>query len=101
MKAARIHSYGGVDAIVIDEIAKPNFGPDQVLVSVCAAGVNPVDWKIAEGYGKEWFGHTLPITLGEDMAGVVEAVGDEVFGYVNLARLGAFAEHVMATPTEI
>lgn len=75
-----------------------------------AAGVNPVDWKIREGFGKEWFGHKLPFTLGCDVAGIVEHTGaqvkrfrpgDAVYGYVNLRRCGGYAEFVIATEEEV
>jgi NADPH:quinone reductase-like Zn-dependent oxidoreductase len=61
----------------------------QVRLSVRAAGVNPVDWKIMQGYMSQRFPLDLPAGLGSDVAGVVDrvgegvtafAVGDEVFG---------------------
>lgn len=70
------------------ELAKPEPGPGQVLVKICASGVNPLDTKIRAGQA----GHAkqpLPAVLGLDMAGVVDTVGrgvtafqpgDEVFG---------------------
>jgi NADPH:quinone reductase-like Zn-dependent oxidoreductase len=67
-------------------------GPDTVLVRSRATSVNPVDWKIREGYLQPAYPHHLPIVPGWDVAGVVEQVGpavvtgvkegDEVWGYV-------------------
>jgi NADPH:quinone reductase-like Zn-dependent oxidoreductase len=67
-------------------------GPDTVLVRARATSVNPVDWKVREGYLQAAYPHHLPIITGWDVAGVVEQVGpavrtgvqvgDEVFGYV-------------------
>ena len=110
MKAVRIHDYGGPEVILYDEVPRPEPAADEVLVNVQAAGVNPVDWKIREGLGREWFGHRLPLTLGCDLAGVVESTGDSVkafkpgdavYGYVNLARCGAYAEYAIARESEI
>lgn len=92
MRAAVYDEFGGADRIEIREVDDPPVGPDTVLVRVRATSVNPVDWKIREGYLKGAYPHHLPIIPGWDAAGVVEAVGpavrtglrvgDEVFGYV-------------------
>ncbi len=110
MKAVRIHDYGGPEVILHEEVTRPEPAADEVLIHVQAAGVNPVDWKIREGFGKEWFGHQLPLILGCDLAGVVESIGNTVetfkpgvavYGYVNLARCGAYAEYAIARESEI
>jgi NADPH:quinone reductase-like Zn-dependent oxidoreductase len=110
MRAVRMHGYGNIDSLVYEEIAKPEHAADEVLIKVQAAGVNPVDWKIVEGFGEGWLGHPMPHTLGCDVAGVVEAVGsavttvkagDAVYGYTSLAREGAYAEYVIAKESEV
>jgi NADPH:quinone reductase-like Zn-dependent oxidoreductase len=110
MKAIRMHGYGDIDSLVYEDIAKPEPLADEVLIKVHATGVNPVDWKIVEGFGQGWLGHPMPHTLGCDVAGVVEAVGSEVknfqpgdavFGYTSLAREGTYAEYVTARESEI
>ena len=78
MKAIRTHEYGGPEVIIYEEVPRPEPAADEVLIHVQAAGVNPVDWKIREGFGKEWFGHQLPLTLGCDLAGIVESTGNKV-----------------------
>jgi NADPH:quinone reductase-like Zn-dependent oxidoreductase len=99
MKAARIHSYGHSDQIRLEEVPRPPIGPGDVLVRVRAAGVNPVDWKIREGYLKDSLALSFPFTLGQDFAGEVEECGpdvggfkrgDAVFGFAS----GAYAEYV-------
>ncbi len=75
MKAAQIDEYGGRNVVKIREILKPGIKPDQILIEIKAAGVNPVDWKIREGYMK--LGQ-LPATLGGDFSGTVIEVGKEV-----------------------
>lgn len=92
MRAASYDRFGGPEVITVGEVADPPVGPDTVLVRVRATSINPVDWKIREGYLRGAFPHHLPIIPGWDVAGVVEAigpasrtelqVGDEVWGYV-------------------
>ncbi len=110
MKAVRMQEYGGPDVLVYEDASRPEPAAGEVLVRVHAAGVNPVDWKIREGFGREWFGHRMPLVPGCDLAGVVESVGaevkgfkpgDAVYGYVNLKRCGAYAEFALATEGEV
>lgn len=104
MKAIRIHAYGGADNLHYDEVPRPDPQPGQVLVRVHAAGVNPIDWKIREGYLKQLFDYPLPLILGTDVAGVVEAVGagvttlqvgQDVYGVVDMTLSGAYAEYAL------
>src|SRR4029077_2640663 len=101
MRAARIHSYGDPTGVKITQAPRPEPGRGQVLVRVKAAGVNPLDWMVAEGKARSWLDHRLPLTLGWELAGTVEKVGadvtrlkpgDEVFGMINLSGDGADAE---------
>ena len=108
MRAAIYDEYGGAEVLSVREVDDPPVGPDTVLVRAKAASVNPVDWKIREGYLHGAFPHHLPIIPGWDLAGVVEAVGpavrtglrvgDEVFGYVRRddVAFGTTAELVPA-----
>jgi NADPH:quinone reductase-like Zn-dependent oxidoreductase len=85
----------------------PRPGPGEVLVRVAVAAINPVDVALAAGRLHDQFRYEYPVTLGRDFAGTVVAagsavtrfaVGDEVFGWVPIARpaihAGAFAEYV-------
>ncbi len=110
MKAVRMHSYGGSEVLVYEDVPQPQPAKDEVLIRVHAAGVNPVDWKIRNGYGKETFGHHLPHILGCDLAGVVESVGSEVkrlkagdavYGYTSFRREGTYAEFIVAKESEV
>lgn len=78
MQAAQINEYGGKDVIRIVETDTPEPKADQVLVAVKAAGMNPFDWKVREGYMKDFIPLELPATLGGDVAGVVAKVGSDV-----------------------
>ncbi|MGW2487156.1 NADP-dependent oxidoreductase [Streptomyces sp. NPDC001606] len=107
MKAISYSRYGGLDVLEYGEVRDPKVGPDQVLVKVRAAAVNPVDWKCREGYLDAALDAVFPVIPGWDVSGVVVqpgaavtefAVGDEVIGYVRedfLSR-GTFAEYVAA-----
>lgn len=109
MKAVRIHQYGTRDVLSIDDIPVPDIAPDEVLVRVVAASVNPVDWKIRAGYLAQIIPHPLPLTLGWDVSGVVEAVGDAVttwkvgdavYSRPDLKRNGTYAEYVAIRANE-
>lgn len=81
MKAAQIKNYGGTKIIEVNEDAsKPDPKENQVLVEVVAAGLNPIDYKIREGYLKDAI-KALPITLGTDFAGMVAEVGSAASDY--------------------
>ncbi|MGM7972756.1 NADP-dependent oxidoreductase, partial [Yersinia enterocolitica] len=77
-RALRLHTYGGPEALKVDQVSSPEPGPGEVLVSVKAAAVNGIDWKIREGHLRERFKLTLPATLGIEMAGVVIRTGHDV-----------------------
>jgi NADPH:quinone reductase-like Zn-dependent oxidoreductase len=107
-RAVLIRAYGGADAAQVAEIEKHEPEQDQVLVRVRAAGVNGIDWKVREGLVRSAFPLPLPIVLGAEMAGVVEAVGagvtrfrigDRVMGAVG--GLGAYAEFVTVSEASL
>ena len=106
MRAARIHAYGHSDQIQLEDVANPTPRADEVLVRVSAAGVNPVDWKIREGYFAGRGPTRFPITLGQDFVGTVIALGEavtdieaseDVYGFAT----GAYAELVIVSPQMI
>ena len=74
-RAARLSHFGDVDAITVERIDVPQPHDDEVLVRVAAASVNPVDFKIRQGKFPPVSQDDLPITLGRDLAGTIEAVG--------------------------
>ncbi|NEQ24565.1 MAG: NADP-dependent oxidoreductase [Microcoleus sp. SIO2G3] len=103
MKAVRIHSYGGAEVLTYEDAPQPNMTVDDVLVRVYAAAINGIDWKIRQGYFQQRLPHQLPLILGWDVSGVVEAVGanvtnfqvgDPVYGMADFVRDGAFAEYI-------
>ncbi|MFB2921332.1 NADP-dependent oxidoreductase [Aerosakkonema funiforme] len=110
MKAVRIHTYGGLDVLSYEDAPRPQIAEDEILVRVCAAGVNPVDWKIREGYLAGMLNHSLPLILGWDVSGkVVEVgaavsefkVGDAVYARPDINRDGAYAEFIAIKAAEV
>src|SRR5208337_3148760 len=110
MKAVRIHAYGDRSVLSFEDAPKPEIQPDEVLVRIIAASVNPVDWKIREGYLKSMIPYEFPLTLGWDFSGVIEAsgaevsnfrVGEAVFSRPDIARNGTYAEYVAVRAAEI
>ncbi len=103
MKAIAYTEFGDPEVMSVQELPDPLLGPDQVLVEVKAAGVNPVDYKVRAGYLQGLLPHHFPLIPGWDVAGVVRAVGigvqgwkagDEVLAYARKdhVRDGAYAE---------
>ncbi|MEQ8696887.1 MAG: NADP-dependent oxidoreductase, partial [Bauldia litoralis] len=101
MKAAFIREYGGPDRLEIGEYSDPIPEAGDVLVEIHAASINPIDWKMREGYLRSVFDFSLPHVLGRDLSGTVRAVGAEVtdfapgdlvWGMGNPFRDGSHAE---------
>ncbi|HRG98073.1 MAG TPA: NADP-dependent oxidoreductase [Polyangiaceae bacterium] len=110
MKAARIHSYGGPEVLVVDDVPDPACGPDDVLVEVHASSVNPIDCKIRAGSQRGAVRLSLPARLGMDVSGVVVevgsrvsgfAVGDEVWSSPHHKRQGTYAELIAIRADEV
>src|SRR3712207_1022338 len=105
MRAIAENEFGA--PVTLMSLPIPEIGADEVLIRVRAAGVNPFDWKVADGALKDEKEHRFPLILGFDAAGVVERVGagvtrlfegDEVYGYLSKPVMGegTYAEHVGA-----
>ncbi|GAA1783022.1 NADP-dependent oxidoreductase [Actinomadura chokoriensis] len=105
MRAIAVSEYGATPAPT--HLPRPEPGPGEILVKMIAAGLNPMDWKIADGLLKDSVDAAFPLVLGQDGAGVVEAVGDGVtrlrhgeqvygtFGAPERGR-GSYAEYAIA-----
>jgi NADPH:quinone reductase-like Zn-dependent oxidoreductase len=107
MKAVVVRQWGGSESAVIEDIEQPQPGPGEILVRVKAASINQVDWQIREGYLHEYV--SLPLTLGSDIAGDIEEIGEGVEGWevgtpvygMKGLRGGAFADYTTVFPHEI
>jgi NADPH:quinone reductase-like Zn-dependent oxidoreductase len=78
MRALVLKRYGRPDQVAFDDTPQPVPKPDEILVQVHAAGLNPIDNMIAKGAFKPILRLKLPATLGSDLAGVVVEVGSRV-----------------------
>ena len=101
-KAVKFDHYGGLDVLHIDELPFPVPGNGEVLVKVKAAGINPIETKIREGFLAVRWPATFPSGEGSDFAGIVDSVGlqvktfatgDEVIGFTN--NRASHAEYVL------
>jgi NADPH:quinone reductase-like Zn-dependent oxidoreductase len=110
MKAFRIHRYGGPEVLTLEDIPRPEPIGDELLVQVCAAAVNPVDWKFRAGKIVGYLDYVLPLTLGWDFSGVVAGVGSEqsefqvgdaVYGLKKIGSDGSYADFIIANASEI
>jgi NADPH:quinone reductase-like Zn-dependent oxidoreductase len=110
MKAIRIHSYGGLEALVYEDAPQPQPAQDEVLIRVHATTVNPFDCAVRSGYMTGYFNHTLPLILGTDVSGVIEEIGpgvtsfrpgDEVYTRAGVVRDGSYAEYVVAPAADV
>mgnify|MGYP001197155719 CR=1 FL=1 len=103
MKAIVINAYGGRDQLKEYEVPKPLPKDNEVLIKIHATSINPIDWKVREGYLKNRLPFHFPIILGWDAAGVVERVGakvtrfevgDRVFTRPATTERGTYAEYI-------
>ena len=101
-RAVQYARFGGPEVLETVEREDPEPGPGQVRIAVRAASVNPIDWKLRSGMFAGTDAPERPVVGGQDLAGVVEAlgdgvdafaVGDEVLGH---SRGGAYAEKALA-----
>jgi len=80
-RAVRFDQYGGIDVLNVVDVERPSPGPGQLLVRVKAAGINPGESKIREGFLHERWPATFPSGQGSDLAGVVEQTGGQTDGF--------------------
>ena len=110
MRAFAIASFGAPGNLI--EADMPHPGAHEARVRVLAASVNPVDWKTGKGYLKDYLEHRFPLILGQDMAGVVDAVGahvhdlkegEEVFGMHGQPFMGrgTHADYVIVSSASV
>lgn len=105
MKAVYYEQHGGPEVLQVGELPVPEPGPDQVLVKVAAAAVNPIDRRLRGGELQEYIQRTFPVVPGWDFSGRIERVGsnvsdwapgDEVIGlaFTWAIQHGTYAEYV-------
>src|ERR1700704_746328 len=105
MKAVMFDTFGDPEVLHLADVPVPDPGPGQVRIRVQASGVNPVDSSIRSGAMQAVFPTALPAIPGIDVAGVVDAigeqvtdvaVGDPVVGWADRPA-GSYAEYALAS----
>jgi len=105
MKAIRLNKFGGTENLSVDEIEKPTAGAGEVLIKTAAAGINFADTMLRQN--KYLFTPELPFTLGFEVAGTVEAVGENVQNVqvgqrvLAMMRGGGYAEYATANAVQV
>jgi NADPH:quinone reductase-like Zn-dependent oxidoreductase len=108
MKAARINAYNAIP--VVEDAPVPEIGPDDVLIQVAAASLNPLDTKIQQGAAHDFFPVKFAYTLGTDLAGTIIEVGENVMAWevgdrvvarTDPPRGGAFGEQALVPATHL
>lgn len=102
MEAIVYEEFGGPEVLRLVRTDDVHAGPGQIRVAVRAAGVNPVDYKIRNGWMEAAFPTPLPATPGSEFAGVVDETGEGVTGFsvgdevLGRSATGAYAAHALA-----
>lgn len=110
MKAIVINEYGGKENLTEEQIDRPEPEDNEVVIEIYSTSVNPIDWKLREGYLKDMLPYEFPIILGWDAAGVVKETGKDVHTFKKGDRVftrtannnrGTNAEYVKTTEKRI
>lgn len=111
MKAIQLEETDGIESLSYDDVRRPEPEQDEVLIRVCAAGVNPIDRLMCRGLLSHLLDSEVPWTPGWDVSGVIESVGENVTEFspgdavCGMSRLpdsgGAFAEYTTMTSDEV
>ena len=106
MQAMLLNTFTNPGIFELKDVDRPVPGPGQVLIRNMAAGINPIDWKTSAGRGPAALQGDLPLILGWECAGIIEAVGeqvkafrvnDHVLGFLNFPHPArCLAEYVIA-----
>lgn len=108
MKAVYIERYGNIDIVQTGELPQPVLTSDEVLIQVHAASINPLDLRVLQGEFKAILPVKFPFILGNDLAGVVVEVGNQVKDfkigdevYAKTDQSGAFAQYAVIKPASL
>ncbi|MEO0472056.1 MAG: NAD(P)-dependent alcohol dehydrogenase, partial [Bacteroidota bacterium] len=110
MEAILYHRYGSPEVLIYGTLSKPLPDPNQVLIRIHAAALNPIDLEVRSGKFRPMTGWRFPKIPSVDFAGVIEAVGkkvsgfqigDEVYGMNPSQKGGAVAQYIAIAPNQI
>ena len=93
MNAVVLHDYGDAGQLQYEKVPVPTPGADEIRIRVAAISLNPIDWKLRSGDLKAFMALELPVILGRDVAGTVEAVGADVSRYHKGDRVLGLVQH--------
>lgn len=109
MKAVFINRYGNADVMQYGDQPAPVAGPGELLLAMKAASINPIDYKVRDGKAKALLSYKMPLILGNDGSGIVEAAGpgvtrfqkgDAVMVRPDKSRIGTFAEYCVVRESD-
>ncbi len=110
MKAAQITKYSKNFKASVNDIAIPTIKDDEILVRVKSAAVNPLEMLIMSGSVRLIQDYSFPLTIGNEIAGVVDRVGrkvtqfkpaDNIYGRLPIKKIGGIAEYVAVKAGEV
>jgi NADPH:quinone reductase-like Zn-dependent oxidoreductase len=106
MKAIVVHQYGGPEVLKFEDYPDPSPGPDEVLLRVAAASVNPIDYKRRAGLTQDFYPIQFPGLIGVDVSGTVAKLGSDVQGFsvgdkVFAMAAGTYAELCVVKATAL
>jgi NADPH:quinone reductase-like Zn-dependent oxidoreductase len=101
MRAIVLPEYGPASALQLRTLPDPTPGPNEIVVRMAGASINPIDWKQRGGAYHQYMPLQLPAVLGRDASGTVAAVGSGVTAFAVGDRvlgrvMGGYAELVVA-----
>jgi NADPH:quinone reductase-like Zn-dependent oxidoreductase len=109
MRAIRIHRFGDPEVLELNDVPISQPGENELLVRIHGASVNPIDYKIRRGAVPGITPDMLPLTLGRDLSGTIEAIGpgtnafrqsDAVYALIGGLDRGSYADYVVLKPGE-
>jgi NADPH:quinone reductase-like Zn-dependent oxidoreductase len=104
MRAIRLDSYGGPEALIVRDVPRPEPGPGQIRIRVKASAINPLDVKMRSGEVANIYPHWFPDVLGYSVSGIIDAlgegvssrrIGEQVYGINNPIMRHGYAEYVV------
>lgn len=107
MKAWVINEYGDNSKVHLINSKKPIPGPNEVLINIKAASINPVDYKVRNGDLKAIMPYKFPLILGHDCSGIISDIGHDVTRFkigdevYTRSEIGTLAEYVCANESDV
>ncbi|CUR63636.1 Bifunctional protein: zinc-containing alcohol dehydrogenase; quinone oxidoreductase (NADPH:quinone reductase); Similar to arginate lyase [Leuconostoc inhae] len=110
MKVAQLNKYAKDFQLTVRNVPVPDIKEDEVLIRVKEAAVNPLEKLIGTGSVKLIQDYDLPVTMGNELTGIIEKTGanvtkfkknDAIYSRLSLNQIGAFAEYIAVPESDI